>query len=154
MNNEDKEFWCKAGLAAEGEFLVSSGIKGWGLCFNPLKSDDPYTHDYVGMCQIDIKTIKTQWRKSQSLFGIPPDRAISINCKDFRRYSKLYPNILILCNVTWQSRLYLLTIDRARRLVMEGKAKMHSYQNRVDDTKGNAKDSYIFDTADLDRLNV
>jgi hypothetical protein len=31
---------------------------------------------------------------------------------------------------------------------------MHTYQNRVDDTKGNAKDSYIFDTADLDRLNV
>jgi hypothetical protein len=135
VDNEDKEFWCKAGLAAEGEFLVSSGIKGWGLCFNPLKSDDPYTHDYFGMCQIDIKTIKTQWR-------------------DFRRYGKLYPNILILCNVTWQNSVYLLTIDRARRLVMEGKAKMHSYQNRVNDTKGNAKDSYIFDTADLDRLNV
>ena len=152
MQNEDKSFWCKAGLEAEKDFVASNKIKGWGVSFNPSKQDSPYAHDYIGVCPMDIKTIHTKWIKSWQLFGIPPDRAISINKKDFQRYAKLYPNILILCHVTWQQSIYLLSIDRARKLIAQGRAKLHTYKNRVDDVKGNAKDSYIFDTDDLDRL--
>jgi hypothetical protein len=153
MNNEDKKFWCDAGLAAEKDFIANNQIKGWGVSFNPLKQDDPYTHDYIGICPMDVKTIHTKWIKSQSLFGIPSDKAISINKKDFQRYAKCYPNILILCHVTWQKSVYLLSIDRARKLIDQGKAKLHVYKNRTNDTKGNAKSSYIFDTDDLDRIH-
>ena len=30
-------------------------------------------------------------------------------------------------------------------------APLHTYQNRIDDTKGNAKDSYVLDLRKMDR---
>lgn len=153
IDNQDKSKWCYVGQLAEADFLASRGVAGWALAFNPAKEKDPYTHDYLGVCPVDIKTITTPWRKSLQLFGIPSERAISINEKDFTRYSRLYPNIIILCNVEFAGELYLLTLDRARKLIKQGKAKRHEYKDRKDDTKGNAKVSYVFDTSDLDRVS-
>lgn len=154
MDNQDKDAWCEAGLLAEGDFLASASIRGWGLSWNPDKLKDKYTHDFLGICPIDLKTAQTQWNKSFQLFGIHSDNAISINEKDFKRYSLLYPNIIILIDVRWSNRIFILTLSRARRLIKEGKAKRHEYKDRKDDNKGNAKASYIFDVNDLDELYV
>ena len=154
MDNEDKNAWCEAGLLAEGDFLASASIRGWGLSWNPAKSSDKYSHDFLGICPVDLKTAQTPWIKSMEKFGIHPDRAISINEKDFKRYSRLYPNIIILIDVRWSGRMYTLTLPRARRLIKAGKAKRHEYQQRKNDTQGNAKVSYIFDVDDLDELYV
>ena len=153
MNNEDKQSWCHAGQLAEGDFLVSHTIKGWGLAFNPEKQTNKYVHDFIGLIPVDLKSIRQPWIKSQELFNIPSERAISINEKDFVRYAQEYPNILILCHVEWLDRCFILTLDRARKLIKEKRAIRHEYLNRKDDTSGNAKVSYIFDVDDLDQLH-
>jgi len=148
---EDKKSWCHAGFLAEQDFVATNKLIGWGISMNPNKHEDPYTHDFVGIVPIDLKSIRESWRKSLELFGIPSMYAISINTKDLIRYSTLYPNIIVLLDVEW-SGIYMLTMPRAKALVSSGKAVKHEYKNRKDDAKGNAKTSYIFDLRDLDKL--
>ena len=148
---EDKLAWCKAGAAAEGDFVATADLEGWGISMNPAKQSNPYTHDLVGMVPMDLKSIREKWRKSQELFGIPSEYAVSVNVKDLRRYREKYPNILIVLDVAWAGK-YLLTVHRATRLLREGRAKRHEYINRKNDTKGNAKESLVFDIRDLDEV--
>ena len=88
---------------------------------------------------------------SERLFGIPSEYAISINVKDLKRYRQLYPNILIILDVRWAGK-FMLTIPRAQALLNQGKAHRHQYKGRVDDERGNAKDSLVFDLRDLDEV--
>jgi hypothetical protein len=104
------------------------------------------------MIPVDLKTMRTPWRKSQDLFDIPTEKAVSINQKDLRRYAELYPNIIIYLDVEYSGKLFSLTLDRAKKLIKAGKAHRHEYLERKDDTEGNAKVSYIFNTDDLDAL--
>jgi len=150
-STEDKLAWCEAGAAAEGDFVAQANIVGWGVSLNPGKLQDKYTHDFMGYVPMDLKSIRTQWRESERLFGIPPEYAVSVNVKDLRRYRDKYPNILIVLDVRWAGR-YMLTVPRAQWLLREGRAKRHEYQNRQDDEAGNAKDSLIFDLRDLDEV--
>ena len=152
MDNQDKTAWCRAGEKAEADFLATRQITGVGLSWNPAKQSNPYAHDYIAMVPVDLKTMRTPWRKSQELFGIPPERAVSINEKDLRRYAELYPNIIIYLDVEYTGKLFSLTLHRARRRLKTGKAKRHEYIERKDDTAGNAKVSFIFDTDDLDLI--
>jgi len=151
INLEDKKSWCEAGFLAEQDFVATNKLIGWGISMNPNKHADPYTHDFVGMIPVDLKSIRKSWRKSLELFGIPSMYAISINTKDLIRYTNLYPNIIVLLDVEW-SGVYMLTMPRAKALVTSGKAVKHEYKNRKDDENGNAKTSYIFDLRDLDKL--
>lgn len=148
---EDKLAWCEAGAAAEGDFVAQANIVGWGISMNPAKLKDKFTHDLMGMVPMDLKSIRTQWRESERLFGIPSEYAISINVKDLQRYAEKYPNILILLDVAWAGK-YMLTIPRAQALQKAGKARPHKYVRRQDDTNGNAKVSLIFDLRDLDEV--
>ena len=152
MDNQDKKAWCEAGTLAEGDFLASQSIKGWGLSWNPAKYSDPYAHDFLAIVPVDLKTMTTQWIKAYELFGISSDNAISINEKDFVRYSSIYPNIIILCDVQWLNKRFTLTLPRARDLIHKGLAYRHEYLQRKGDNKGNAKISWIFDVNDLDEV--
>lgn len=153
MDNQDKSAWCRAGERAEADFLATRQIAGVGLSWNPVKQTDRYAHDYVAMIPVDLKTMKTPWRKSQELFGIPSDNAVSINQKDLSRYAELYPNIIIYLDVEYTGKLFSLTLSRARRLIAEGRAHRHEYLERKNDNAGNAKVSFIFNTDDLDVLH-
>lgn len=151
IENEDKHAWCRAGELAEKDFVASNKLIGWGVAINPDKHKDPYCHDFIGTVPVDLKSIREPWRKSQELFGIPPEYAVSVNLKDMKRYAELYPNILIVLDVKWDG-VYMLTISRAKALIGSGKAVKHEYKNRKDDIKGNAKTSFVFDLRDLDKL--
>ena len=83
---QDKLAWCAAGVAAEGDFVAQADIVGWGVSMNPAKQTDKFTHDLMAMVPLDLKSIRTQWRESERLFGIPSEYAISINVKDLQRY--------------------------------------------------------------------
>jgi len=152
MDNQDKQAWCRKGESLERAFAARAPIQGWGIAMNPAKHTDPYSHDHIATVPMDLKTMDTQWRKSEELFGIPPEFAVSINQKDFVRYKKLYPNILIVLDVKWLDRCFILTLTRARKLIREQRAKTHEYKDRKDDTRGNAKVSYVFDIRDLDAI--
>ena len=64
----------------------------------------------------------------------------------------MYPNIIIYLDVEYSGKLFSLTLDRARRLIETGRAHRHEYLERKDDTAGNAKVSFIFNTDDLDAV--
>ena len=88
---QNKLAWCAAGAAAEGDFVAQANIVGWGVSLNPAKQADKFTHDLMGLVPMDLKSIRTQWRESERLFGIPSEYAISINVKDLKRYKAAVP---------------------------------------------------------------
>jgi len=71
IDTEDKKSWCEAGSLAEKDFVATNKLEGWGISMNPTKHRDPYTHDFMGIVPMDLKSIREPWRKSQELFGIP-----------------------------------------------------------------------------------
>jgi len=152
MDNEDKQAWCSYGEKQEIKFIEGRQVSGWNLRLNPEKKSNKYVHDLTAICPVDLKTMKTPFRTSWK-YGIPPSRAVTINKKDFVRYAKLYPNIIILCDVQYMNRMFIVTVDRARKLIKAEKARLHTYKNRKFDDKGNALDSYVFDVNDLDEVH-
>ena len=148
---QDKLAWCEEGERREREFVGNHNITGWGIGLNPGKQKDVCAYDLLGIVPMDLKSIDTQWRDSQAMFGIPPEYAISINLGALQRYRKKYPNIILVLDVAWAGT-YTLTIPRAQALQKAGKAKPHQYEKRKNDTKGNAKVSLIFDLRDLDEV--
>ena len=151
---QDKKAYVKWGGAQESPFTKRDAVKGWQFEMNPEKAHNPYAHDMFARVQIDLKTMDTQWKQSQRMFGIPSKWAVSINTKDFVKYAREYPNIIIVLDVRWLNAVYTITLDRARYLIGWSRAKRHFYKNRVDDEDGNAEDSFVFDLRDLDRTNV
>ena len=52
-------------------------------------------------------------------------------------------------SVEKQRGIWFLSYEQMIDLVED--APLHAYQNRIDDTKGNAKDSYILDLRKMDK---
>jgi len=155
MDNENKIAWCKHGERLELDFVSRYSIDSSKVYINPDKSEDPYTHDLRIDYPADLKSITTPWNMSMQMFGIPPEFAVSINEKDFIRYAKLYPNIRIILHIKYpgySEKVYEITVAKARYLIKRKMAHRHEYKNRKNDTKGNAKVSYIFDLRDLEEI--
>ena len=148
MDIEDKGSWCEYGEKLESVFLDA----GYPVTLNPEKAENKFTHDFLIHLPCDLKSIMSQWKYSESMFGIPPEYAISINEKDLQRYRDLYPNLIMILDVAW-SGVYLLPVFYAINLAKEGKAKRHEYKNRKNDQQGNAKASWIFDTRHLEQIS-
>ena len=151
---QDKKAYVEWGGAQEYPFTQRGAVKGWRFAMNPEKAHNPFAHDMLACVPIDLKTMDRQWDHSERMFGIPSQWAVSINTKDFVKYARECPNIIIVLDVRWLDAVYTLTLDRARHLIGWGKAKRHFYKKRVNDQKGNCKDSFVFDLRDLDRTNV
>ena len=101
--------------------------------------------------------MQTPGTNAQSMFGIPSHAQTAITGKDFMLSKSSYPTIIIICDVRYELEsdgVYIMTLPRARALLKEGKAVRHDYKNRVDDTEGNAKFSYVFDVRCLDKLEA
>ena len=143
----DKKSWCREGLRLEEQFIQCQNFTDVSIQMNPSKAGDPFTYDMRINMPCDLKTITTPWVHSEKMFGIPSAYAISINRKDLRRYYRLYPNIVIVMDVRYPeyAATHWSDMFRLERLVKSGRAKLHEYKGRKDDTNGNAKDSYIFD---------
>ena len=154
MDNEDKQYWCKEGEKKEKRFVETNKVIGWDIVMNPGKVFDKYAFDLTSACPCDLKTQETQWDLSYEMFGIPSEQAVTLNQKDLRRYYRLYPNIIILFDVKHLGKVFMLTLSRAEKLIKQEKAHLHTYKKRVNDQKGNAKASYIFDVNDLDELRL
>jgi len=145
-SNEDKLEWCKLGEEAEQRFAGPAFKSGCVAFANPAKLHDKYAHDLYLMQPADLKTIRTQFRTADR-YGISPQTAITLNRKDVERYERLYPHIIIIFDIEYPNfkSLRYAPLREIRRAIKLGKAKLHEYQNRTDDTMGNAKDSYVLD---------
>jgi hypothetical protein len=146
IDPQDKPAWCKAGADAEQRMAGPLLPRGGALMMNPAKAADPYTHDLFIMLPSDLKTIRTRFETAHR-YGIDPRSAITINVKDVERYTQKSPTIVIVFDVQFEDyrRLCLAPLREIRRAIKLGKAKLHEYQNRRDDDRGNAKASWVLD---------
>ena len=154
-SNEDKLAWCKQGENLEKDFIVNCFDSGISVIKNPTKNLDKYTHDLYAIFQSDLKSIKTPFNTA-GRYGIDAKYAITINKKDVVRYKSLYPNIMLLLDIDYPSYkgVRLASINRISWLIEHDRAKTHTYKDRVDDTNGNAKDSYVFDLRWFDEVKL
>ena len=118
---------------------------------NPAKGQDKFAHDLIMGVPADLKSCRTPWRESASLFGIDSDYAVSLNDKDVVRYRELYPTINIIFDVAYPNykATHMTDIWRILRIIDACEAHRHEYKNRINDTAGNAKISWIFDVRNL-----
>lgn len=153
IDTEDKQWWCKHGETLELEF-VKRRFDQARVSMNPAKQNDPYTFDMIISLPCDLKTCTTPWRMSQEMFGIDPKNAVSINKKDLVRYSRLYPNIVIIFDVQYEDHktARYATMRDMMMLKRMGKLHEHFYQNRAFRQDGNAKSSFVFDVTYLREL--
>jgi len=144
---QDKEFWCETGEFDEDNFLERNDFHLVNILPNEAKSNDKFTYDMRISFPSDLKTVRTAWRFSQEMFGINPKYAVSLNRKDVERYNELYPNIIIVMDIKLPDyeRVHWTDLTRVNRLIKHELAKEHIYKERIDDTQGNAKSSYVFD---------
>ena len=170
MNTEDKLSWCSEAEKDEKEFvkdrLPTLGLRG---VVNPEKFTDPYTHDLTILFQSDLKSVRTPLFKARELHGIDPQYAVTFNKKDALRYRVKYPNIVVIFDVRWDQlewtdkhgtvykvepmhATYAGFLDDIKNAVMKGGNQVVTYQRRVNDTSGNAKESFVFDVRQLHKL--
>ena len=170
LSTEDKLAWCeKFGDETERTFatdrLFNLGIASWP---NLEKRTNKYAHDLFCIFQSDLKTVRTPLFKSQELYGIDPQYAVTFNLKDQERYNSLYPNIIVIFDIKWEvTEMELNNIiykvnpmrvtvagflaDIKNAIKADGNQKIE-YKKRVNDDNGNAKSSYVFDARLLHRI--
>lgn len=169
IDTEDKQAWCRAGEELERQFVetrLPCFDLGGGI--NPAKDTDKYTHDLNLVLPSDLKSVRTPLFKAQELYGIDPQFAVTFNVKDQKRYSSLYPNIVVVFDVNWQTTEMVFGTttykvepmhrtwagflrDIANAIELSGWKKIQ-YSRRTDDSAGNAKESWVFDVRHLHEM--
>jgi hypothetical protein len=146
IDRQDKQAWCEAGALAETKIAGPLLPRGGALMLNPAKRYDKYTHDLFITLPSDLKTIRTRFNTAHR-YGIDPRSAITLNVKDIERYAEHYPNIVLVFDVDFgdYKRFCYSHLREIQRAIKAGAAKLHTYRERVNDTQGNAKASYVLD---------
>lgn len=155
-----KKTWCKDGEKIEEAFVNKYGIY-LKLIINPEKAQNPYAPDlvYNGSQLADLKTQNTPFFKAKKLYGIDPSFAVVFNRKDAVRYYQHYKDIIIYFWVEWHSVRFVMgnfineveyingvwRIEFNDLIELIKTAPKHAYQQRVNDTIGNAKSSFVLD---------
>ena len=169
MDTEDKLRWCEQGEHDEAVFAVGRLFQlSLAGHINPEKLTNIYTHDLFVQFKSDLKTVRTPLFKSQQLYGIDPQYAVTFNLKDGERYAKLYPNIVVIFDVRWEQtsmeiggqrysvkpmhQTYAGFLNDIRKAIMKAGNRKIEYARRVDDSIGNAKASWVFDVRELQKL--
>ena len=157
---QDKGVWCRSGASKEEVFVDLYG-KQLDLIINPDKITNPYVPDLKNTQTgqlADLKTQNTPFFQAQSRFDYDPQYTVVFNKKDKDRYRQKYPILAIYFAIDWQAirfegrqrisvspmvgvwKIPFLELD-----VLLEQAPFHEYQQRTNDTKGNAKGSYVLD---------
>jgi hypothetical protein len=162
-NTEDKNWWVVAGGKQEIVFVeqICPNLKIDGK-INPAKQHDPYAPDLVVNGQLaDLKCQRTPFFKAQALHNVDPQFAVTFNHKDYVRYRRLYPGIVIYFWVDWKELekivrgikytvqpmlgVWRVPFTNLATRIEQNLSDSHTYQRRITDTQGNARESYVFD---------
>ncbi|MDY7224513.1 cold shock domain-containing protein [Halalkalibacterium halodurans] len=165
-HTEDKFAWCKEGERLEEAFVKNIVPKiNRKLKIHPDKKNDPTTIDLYNIetkQKADLKTQNTPFFTS-SRYGYDPKYTVTFNRKDYERYKKLYPEVIIYWYVNWQQLIWKtikvtplegvweIPFSIMARYIENNKVPLHTYLNRINDDI-NAKDSYLFDLRTFNRL--
>lgn len=155
-----KGTWCESGARIEEVFVSRYGGR-LGLAINPEKATNRYAPDLLNVGSHNLGDLKTQnspFFQAWSRFRLDPQYTVVFNDKDAQRYGQLYPNIDIYFWVDWvavkfegsttievQPMTGVWHIPFPELQPLLAKAPVHSYAQRINDTAGNAKGSYVLD---------
>ena len=158
---QDKVSWCKWGEDMEVAFLTKYGYN-FGLDINPQKKEKPTVPDFIHVDSnkiVDLKTQNTPFFQANK-YGVPPQFAVTFNDNDLDYYKNCYPDIIIIFHVEWLvhklqfpngsekvvSKMEGIWVTTINRIDKECTANnLHEYKQRLNDEKGNAKNSYVLD---------
>lgn len=163
-SNEDKNEWCAHGEAREDEFLkICYPRFGLPIQKHPdkLKGDIYATDLWMKSCDIDLKSVNTPFFTAAQ-YGYDPATTVTLNHKDFIRYSFKYPEwskrlMVILFWVEWPAQenygvkvpkmdgLWSLRLPVLDEMVRSGTIRCHTYQQRNENTGTNGKYSWLID---------
>ena len=154
-NTEDKMAWYKHGERMENHFVstVAPSI-GIDVIINPEKKTNKYAHDLIldGTKRADLKHQGTPFFMA-GRYDFNPMETVSFNKKDYERYKSIYPDIFVVFWVQWdkqsrygvnvdaQNGVWIYSLDELGEQIKD--APLHTYQKRIKDKLGNAKDSYL-----------
>ncbi len=165
-NTEDKGWWLRHGEVLETRFVELSKAKlRLDARINPEKKNDSTVPDLIveGVLA-DLKTQNTPFFTA-GRYGIDPRYAVTFNRKDYERYKRLYPLIVIYFWLDWTQTewngnkvdylggFFRLPFPVLAQMIDRG-APEHTYKHRLGDTAGNAKSSFIFDVRSFEPLFV
>jgi hypothetical protein len=169
-DTEDKGWWVIEGAKQEQLFVAQVCPKlGLAAPINPAKRHNRYAPDIVVDGRVaDLKCQQTPFFKARVLYNLDPQYVVTFNRKDYLRYQRLYPSIIIYFWLDWQVREMLIgptkfvvtplagvwraPLRQIAALIEQGSAPLHAYQRRQADRQGNARDSYLMDVRALERL--
>lgn len=161
-DTEDKNWWTKYGEKLENLFLQNIAPEiGPNAQINPDKNTNRYAPDFIINGSLaELKTQNTPFFTA-SRYGKDPGRTVTFNKKDYIRYLELYPKLPIYFYVRWDTLnwkdlkvnplhgVWMTEVKEVTNLITAKKAPLHEYQRRVDDHKGNARDSFLLSLDDL-----
>lgn len=160
-NLQDKHHWCRDGEKIEEAFIRLFG-NSLNLIINPEKKENPFAPDLLNVKTNklgDLKLQSTPFFKAQSLYNINPTFAVVFNQKDKIRYERKYPHLEIYYWINWIALKFQMGNTVVSVEPINGvwqvdfpifnqyldKSSLHSYQQRISDTRGNAKSSFVCD---------
>ncbi|WP_218970273.1 hypothetical protein [Neobacillus novalis] len=168
---QNKGAWCGHGVRKENVFVNKYGWK-LGLKINPEKERNIYAPDLslIEFEQMlsDLKTQNTPFFTANK-YGYDPQFTVTFNKKDADRYRENYPDIDIYFWVDWVPVRYYkkntnpnypdtdiqvnpmygvwkVSFKDLDEIIKT--SPLHAYQQRVNDTQGNAKHSYLINLLD------
>ena len=162
---QDKGPWCQTGASIEQVFVSRYGAT-LDVSINPQKSTNIYAPDLIEHGNLnalaDLKTQNTPFFQATQRFELDPQMAVVFNKKDADRYSAQYPNIAIFFWVEWVATRFVSGPQTIQVQPMSGvwkipfqqliallhTAPLHSYAQRMNDNKGNARSSYVLNLSD------
>lgn len=169
MDTEDKSYWVQKGREEEDIFCKEiAPLYDLTIMINPNKQDNPYDHDLMVLKDnkyhpAELKSVKTPFFKASEIAGIPPDKCVTFNHKDYIRYMSkyFYRKLYVFFWVEWEeskrknikvnkvSGLWGASIHYLDDLITSRKSGFHKYTRRASLQDGNAKASHMISLDDL-----
>ena len=167
MDLQDKKSWCSHGRILEDLFIDKFGDE-LSLEINKDKSDNVYAIDMYNTQDnllSDLKSQNTPFFLAGKKYNIDPQFAVVFNKKDKLNYIDKTANgsdIYIYFWVKWKKQerfnVRISEMDSIFRskfsslLEVLDDNKLHQYKQRKNDSKGNAKSSYVLDVRNLELI--
>lgn len=166
IDPNDKDACIEVGEIEEESF-VQSVAPAYGLPaqMNPERLIDCSAVDLlVGDVLADLKTQRTPFFTAQLHYGMDPQFTVSVNKSDIERYAALDLHVDIYFWVRWpgvqrfgvtirpMEGVWRTNVEAVLAHVRRGEAPLHRYRSRVNDTRGNKRESYVLDLGWMERL--
>ena len=129
----------------------------FGLVLERNDSENLSNPDFKLNIQFDLKFRFVPFRKAQQYVGLRPWEALPINVNKIEKYDKNSQTFLFfVVDYTPEEQtkgIYYISMDKVWNLFQKHPERVHSYKDRVNDTK-NAKQSFYISTEECYKLDA